>query len=708
MEFEAWLLDAYADRGTAVVWLIDKSGRPVRAHFKYRPEFYVSADEAQRSSLRAQIESLTGVMAVEEVVRREAMSAEQRTVLKVTMADTTYFGKMVNRLKQLKFVELYNTHLMHSQRVLFKLGLEPGCKALVDVGYDGSLLGATKIDDQEVLPPPFRIISFKLSKKGNHSIDRIEVFNDSAKLGELVGEPNKILFEFASVIRSEDPDILICNSCEETFSMLWGMSRLYGLNLQLGRDRTDVADLPRPLPYWVRGRVVLDEEQFNPLLGCWGLAGILERSRFGFIPLDLAAQWTSNRLVDSRNSYELLQRDYLIPSKPKFFEYSRELQELGAEDKGAMMVPPLVGLQENVAELDFESEFANVIIKNNISYESFDYSDGSLEGLLPSVMRRFLARRLYFKRLRKSLNKESAELDYCEQRQTSLKLILCVLYGTSGCAWNRFGNVLTFERINAVARDIMLKAVQRVEEDGFKVVYADTDALFIRRDGATPSDYDRMAEAIFEAVGMPIALSHHYRHLVLLPRKMDSRTPAFKRYYGLTFGGELVCRGIEQRRHDTPLFVKEVQEAMMRALLSQEGETEVYSRGLPEALRILGGAQKQLSAKHVETYRLVINKELRQDAELYATTPPHVSAALRLKMEGEAVESGDVVSFVYGDSAHGNPLCRAIPAGMEKEGGYDVAKYRELMVSAAQTILSPFLAGTKEVTHDPSTLDAYL
>lgn len=336
MEFEAWLLDAYADRGTAVAWFVDKAGKPTRAHFRYRPEFYVSTDEGRMGELKGQIEYLTGVTAAEEVTRKEAASGELRKVLKVTMADTIYFSKIVKKLKQLRWVELHNTHLLHSQRVLFKLGVEPGSKALVDVSYDGTLLGATRIDDHQALPPPFKTLSIKLTKKGNHSIEKVEVFNNSAKLGELVGEPNRILFELATVVRSEDPDILICSSSEETLSLLLGMSRLYGLNMQLGRDRVDLASLPRPLPYWVRGRVVLDEAQFDPQLGRTGLTGILKRSRFGFIPMDLAAQWTDGRLIGSRRSYELLQRDYLVSSGSRFVEYSRTVMEMGFFEKGAM------------------------------------------------------------------------------------------------------------------------------------------------------------------------------------------------------------------------------------------------------------------------------------------------------------------------------------------------------------------------------------
>jgi len=707
VEFEGWLLDAYAENGYAVTWFVDKVGRPMRARFRYRPDFYVYIDEEKRASMKNQIECLTGVVTVDEVMRREAFSSEAKTVLRVTMADTTYYGRIVKRLKRLKFPQLYNTHLLHAQRVLFQLGLEPGSKALVNISYDGSLQSVTKIDDRDVLPPPFKMLSFKLIKKGHHSTEKIELFNGSVKVDDFTGEPNKILFDFASAVRSEDPDILICNSCEDTFAILLGLCRLYGLNLQLGRDRTDIAALSRALPYWTRGRVVLDEEHFNPLLGCWGLAGILERSRFGIVPLNLAAEWTSNRLVDSRNSYELLQRDCLIPAEPKFFEYGRDVREIGSEDKGAMIIPPVVGVHSDVGELDFESEFANIIIKRNISYESLGRLEEEPEGLLPSVIGKFLDRRLYFKHLRKSLRRDSVEMDYCEQRQTSLKLILCVLYGTSGCAWNRFGNVLAFEKINSMARDIMLESIKVAEGLGFRTIYADTDSIFIKKGGATEEDYEAVADAINKAVKLPIALDHHYRYLVLLPRKADARTTAFKRYYGLTYSDELVCRGIEHRRRDTPLFIKEVQEAMMRALLSRDALPAVYSEGFPEAVRILNGALKQLKSGQVNPYKLIISKALRRDLDEYVTAPPHVSAARRMEMQGEEVRSGSIISFIYTDNGHKNPLCRAVPSGTDSPTMYDTDKYVELMTMAAKTILTPFLTKGIELTPVSRSLDAY-
>jgi DNA polymerase elongation subunit (family B) len=63
------------------------------------------------------------------------------------------------------------------------------------------------------------------------------------------------------------------------------------------------------------------------------------------------------------------------------------------------------------------------------------------DALLPYITERYLGRRFHFKRLRKSYEKGSQEWLWCEQRQSAIKSILVTPYGTSGCCWNRFGNV---------------------------------------------------------------------------------------------------------------------------------------------------------------------------------------------------------------------------------------------------------------------------
>ncbi len=71
---------------------------------------------------------------------------------------------------------------------------------------------------------------------------------------------------------------------------------------------------------------------------------------------------------------------------------------------------------------------------------------------------------------------------------------------------------------------------------------------------------------------------------------------------------------------------------------------------------------------------------------------PHVAAAIRLTSRGKTVSEGDTVRFLFTDADHVNPLCRVV--ALEEAGttkvNVDREKYRELLLDAAETILSPF------------------
>ena len=100
------------------------------------------------------------------------------------------------------------------------------------------------------------------------------------------------------------------------------------------------------------------------------LVGLIERARFGFLPLSLAARYGISRLIDSRNCYELIQRGFVIPRSNNNHERIRTLDEIIAKDKGGMIFSPKIGLHENVMVLDYENEYANLILKHNLSYET--------------------------------------------------------------------------------------------------------------------------------------------------------------------------------------------------------------------------------------------------------------------------------------------------------------------------------------------------
>jgi DNA polymerase elongation subunit (family B) len=124
---------------------------------------------------------------------------------------------------------------------------------------------------------------------------------------------------------------------------------------------------------------------------------LIEKARFSFLPLNLASRYGMIRLIDSRITYELLQRDYVIRPKKsvsKSHGQVRTLENIVDMDKAGMIISPEIGLHENVAVLDYDNEYANLILNHNISYETTAQQYGSEQfALLPSIIKEIVTRR---------------------------------------------------------------------------------------------------------------------------------------------------------------------------------------------------------------------------------------------------------------------------------------------------------------------------
>jgi DNA polymerase elongation subunit (family B) len=163
-----------------------------------------------------------------------------------------------------------------------------------------------------------------------------------------------------------------------------------------------------------------------------------------------------------------------------------------------MIISPQIGLHEDVLALDYDSEYANLIVNHNLSYETVGGGEAR-KGLLPSVVERYLKRRLYFKNLLKEFPRDSTESVWYEQRVSSLKNIL---YGSTGSLWNRYGNVLAFEEINRLSREVLIKTKDIVQDLGYELVYADTDSVFIKRKDSSASDYNEVIDTLSAQTGL--------------------------------------------------------------------------------------------------------------------------------------------------------------------------------------------------------------
>ena len=688
-----WLLDVTVDGNAATLWIKTIGGSILRLVDKYQSNLYILPTDE-----RAGVELFHTLSQQPKITRVEWQNRftdifdhnghGMRRLLCVYSESIYYHKALLRKLeKDPRVAQLFNTDLSYIQQYLFTRKIEPTSK--VKVEHDGTdLRTITKIDEHDgcVEPSPFTILYFEVTTLSSlYSLDSHDVNDPIKQITARYQEEQEVIFaddeqtileDFCNYVLTNDPDILISTEQHSlgTSDLEYLIARMEELGIDIKLGRTDKRNA-------IEGRAYLDNDSFD------NIVGLNEKTWFGCLPLSLAARLRISRLIDSRNCYELIQRGFVI-SRAHKLERIRTIEEIFACDKGGMIFSPRVGLHENVAVLDYENEYANLILKHNLSYERCT----NTKGLLPTIVESVLKRRIMFKDLQKSFPVNTREWHWCEQRIVALKDILVALYGTTGSFWNRLANVDAFEEINRLSREILIKSKDIVQGLGFELLYADTDSVFLKNDGATFEDFVSVKDILARETGLPITLETCYKFLVLLPLEADEKLEALKHYYGITHTNELIVRGIEARRHDAPNFIKDFQSELLCTLFDCKDSAEIVSRGYENALFIVTRTIDKVMAGELELKNLVVSKILRQDLYKYRSLFPHVSAALQLTEAGVPLARGDTIQYIYTDAAHSNPLRRVMPVELI-EGGreqYDKEKYREMLLEAAETVLGYF------------------
>lgn len=683
-----WLFDVYITGSLAVLWIRCEDGRMLRLTDAYIPFFHVRASDAEAEQhLLYRLPECEGVRSA--FLERKKTSLEtgaESVVIRVETGSTKSFKALVDALEASRFVHgAYGVDFRHSQRYLLaQLKIEPTSKVVAE-HENGRLTCMKKEDDsQELVPPPFTMLRFRIgygSEGGSKKITKIDTTCKSEERS-FEGSESTVIRSFVEHVNRLDPDIIFCPKCDElAFPLLQDRARVNGVELGLGRawDREQVRAQGS-----FSGRVVLGDVFYGYTSDDWGIAGLVERARFAFLPIGIATRWKSNKSIDSRNSFELMERGFVIP-RENHFECARSLGELVQRDRGGITITPERGMHENVAALDFDSQFPNIIMRDGLSYEGNGYESQAFR-LIPTVIAPFTNRRLWLKKLKRTFPKGTDLRRYCEQRIETLKMIAVTQYGIAGCCWNRLGNVLTFEAINKASREAMIEAKKTAESEGFRILYGDVDSLFVQKAGATREDYGALAARIAHVNRLPMSLDRHFRFVGFLPLRNDANSSALKRYFGLTFDGEVEARGIELRRSDTPELIKEFQVYLISRILDCSSLAEVYSEGLERGREITRRLLAIINGGKVPSDMLTVTRTLRKPIGEYRASVTHRSAAVQLLAGGQDVEVGDSVGFVYANTGHPNPLCRVSLPGYSEH--YDKRTYCKLVEEAARTVFN--------------------
>ncbi len=675
MTHRGWLLDPYIRGKDAHLWFKTVEGETIHLTERHCPRFAVQpAPGIAVEDLCYRLEEHKLVHSAQPVERYTTLSKEHlEPVADVRVDSTQSLDGVVEYARSLREVkEVFDVGLSVIQWYLIERGVAP--TALCEFEADGGVLRSMKaLEDTGIEPPPFKATLIRLPDKD--SITSADVYDsEETPLWRLRGAEESVLTGLKELLEQEDPDVVVL---DDTSTIRWVAQKAaqHGLSFTLGRG----GEL-------THGRIILGYHSWTDM----GIAGLQERSLFTLAPMGISSDWEAGKTIDSRQCYEAHRQRILVPEMKGGYVSSMNAWGMVKRDRGGMLFTPQVGLHENVGCIDFESMFPSIISRRNVSYETV--TEDGVDTVHPGFMGLFtgptLERRFRFKHMRKQFPRDSKEWAWCEQRQASLKLMLVVIYGYSGCYANRFANVQVFQEINRQARQALVKALNIALARGFEVVYGNTDALYTKKPDATETDYEELAAEIAEATGLPIKLDKHFKFLTLLGKNTDPLQGASNRYYGKLTDGSLFYRGIELRKHDTPLYMNHLQKRVMATLFDAEDAEGVLKTGLPRALAVANRAFGDLRRGRADVKELVISKKLSRELNQYRSLQAHVVAALL-----GAEEEGNS-RYIYANSESSNPYLRVKPSFMlgDSEGRYDRKKYVELARRTVMSLLSPFIS----------------
>ncbi len=354
------------------------------------------------------------------------------------------------------------------------------------------------------------------------------------------------------------------------------------------------------------------------------------------IGVQIGRAWTSISSFENLYTRELHRRGYVSPS-------------LGVDPlpqgqaPGGGIIPPRTGLFSFVYIFDYKSLYPAIIRTFNIDPLSYykglqpgeqtieipgGYRFSTEDGILPSLLKEFFARRAEAK----EQGDPVASFVY--------KIIMNSFYGVLGSSGCRFAGVPLAAGITQTGQHILHQSQTFFEEMGYRVLYGDTDSLFVEAKVDRRGEGEklclevnkRISDYIKQTFGvesrLELEFEKTYRKLFLPPLRgavYEGARGRAKGYAGVTLEGEIEIKGMEAVRRDWTDAAKQFQIALLK-LIFEEKPAQMIS----DFIRL---CISDLQNGRIDEKLLYI-KSLRKPVESYIKShPPHVKAALLLPEE---------------------------------------------------------------------------
>ena len=722
-DLTGWLLDVYPDETGSVVWLLAQDGQRRRLTHHFPVTFYAAGAFADLRRLWIVLRNHPLRPRLDRVQRRDLFMGP-REVLAVCAAGPLAQERLFRHaLQRFPMLDYYDADVPLPLRYAALFDVYPLTYCRVQADDDGRIATIAPLTSPwDLFPPepPLRSLTLRPDCDPSHRPpSRLLAANGRGEIGIALEPGDGLLSTVHSLLRRHDPDLVLT---------YWGDTWLFPLLLDI-QHRTgaryfnpnrDPARRPlrrRANSYFTYGQIVYRDQQVH-LFGRWhidetnsmmygdyGLAGVLEQARVTGLPVQEMARKSPGAGITAMQMLTALRQQVLIPYRKQQTEGVKSALDLIHADRGGLVYQPIIGLHEDVAEIDFTSMYPSIMVRFNVSPEMLTPRPGLApdaptrvpelnlaidprgEGLVPATLRPLLAKRLAIKRELAGLKPLDCRYKTLKARAAALKWLLVVCFGYLGYKNARFGRIEGHEAVTAYGREMLLRAKEAAEDLGYTVLHLYVDGLWIRHPDGTAAALDAVIEEIVRRTGLPICIEGIYRWIAFLPSRQDARVPVANRYFGVFQDGTSKIRGIEARRHDTPPFIARAQLRLLQTLAAAP-DAPLKAR-LPDAVAVLRDCLAALGAGQVHPAELLVSHRVGREQEAYKVRSPAARALAQLAAAGKPLRPGQRVRFVY---TRGEPGVYAwgLPAPLDP-AYIDAARYGALLLRAAASLLQPLI-----------------
>ncbi|MFA5060899.1 MAG: DNA-directed DNA polymerase [Candidatus Pacearchaeota archaeon] len=422
---------------------------------------------------------------------------------------------------------------------------------------------------------------------------------------------------------------------------------------------------------------------------------------------------TRDRMSSHVENYILhnLERFNEIAEKRPVYEDIHKRKALGKYE-GAYVLQPVPGLYEDMCVFDFTSMHASIIVSFNLSKSTFLEREGKESYKTPEFLFDGKKSVFYFSKekgffselleeiveLRKKYKKEYIKdrSNLLKARSNAYKLLANASYGYLGFFGARYYCREAAASTLAFVRDFSKKSIQRMKDEGYNVIFSDTDSVGFQLNGKTKKHTKELLKRInSELPGiMELDLEGFYDR-GLFVAKRTAKEGAKKKYALIDEKGNLKIRGFETVRRDWCRLTRNLQNDVLKSILKKGSEKE--------ASKIFKEVVEKIKKREVDLKDLMIRTQLRRPIGEYVSEGPHVIAAKKMKEKEIPVSEGMLIEYFIGENkGRGKRVGDKVFLPDEK-ADYDIDYYlNNQIIPSVENIFEVFGVDVKEISQGES------